>query len=96
MLLTNLLGPSPVLAVMQPSLDVSADVDRVEEDGPVELALQNLAKKLILGFALPPAVHVGFAQTKGTHCQDALKEPWILYLDVTGTIAADDNIGIVQ
>src|SRR6266545_60977 len=59
----------------------------------LELGTNCAATHLIQRVAVPPAIHVGLAETERPGSQYSAKEPPVMHLYVPGTSAVDANVG---
>ena len=57
-----------------------------------ESSTNGAATHLIQRVAVPPAIHVGFAETKRPGSHYSVKEALVMHLYVPGTTAVDTNV----
>jgi hypothetical protein len=58
----------------------------------LEPSTNGAATHLIQRIAVPPAVHIGFAETERPGSQDSAKEAPVMHLYVPGASAVDANV----
>jgi len=88
-------GPGPALHIQASGQQQIYQFSRRKE--PVmEVRLKQSANQLIYPLAIPPAIHIGFAQPKGAIPEQAPEEPLIFNLEIPRPISPEPDIGRVQ
>jgi hypothetical protein len=68
------------------------DVGKSKCETFLEAGTNGAATHLIQRIAVPPAVHIGFAETERPGSQDSAKEAPVMHLYVPGASAVDANV----
>ena len=85
-------GTLACLAIGEKRSGESENISPIQRNRFLELGATGAKTHLIERFAIPPAVHVGFTQTKGAINEDATKKSVVVHAYVPGTIPIYANI----
>src|SRR5947199_10029682 len=68
------------------------DIGKSKCETLLELGTNGAATHFIQRVAVPPAIHIGFAETESPGSQDSAKEALVMHLYVPGANAVDANV----
>src|SRR5947207_9253351 len=68
------------------------DIGKPKYETLLEFGTNGAATHLIQRIAVPPAIHIGFPETKRPGSQDSTKEALVMHVYVPGASAVDANI----
>src|SRR5438094_10176999 len=90
--LADFSGAPGNLLVREKRGDECPDIGKSKCETLLESGTNSAATHLIQRIAVPPAIHIGFPETKRPGSQDSAKEAPVMHLYVTGASAVDANI----
>ncbi len=94
--LCHLASPGCGLAVEKPGPEDMPDHAQVFFDGLPQIGPQNPIDKSIDRCAVPPAIHVGFAQTQRCIPEHPAVKAFIVHLDVPWLVTVECDLGLFQ
>ncbi len=95
-LFAHLPGALARLAVEQPGIGNARDVAQAFRQPLIDAGLQNAGEQHVQPFALPPAVHIAFAETERAFLQNAFEQRRVVHPDIPGARAVDGDAGFRQ
>src|SRR5438093_8675006 len=85
-------GASESLLVRDKRGEKCPDIGKSKCETLLEPGTNGAATHLVQRLALPPAIHVRFAETKRPRSKDPAKEALVMHLYVPGATAVDANV----